>query len=122
MALDARSVLAADGAGCLAAAAAMAASDSLAALVLPSRTARAPVAASLGATAVMLLSTAARTEPTSHGLTRAAAVNLGWVAACCLSIGRSPTRWGTVLIAGTALVDGLAAALQWRLGRSAAAS
>ena len=120
MILDARSVLVTDGAGCLAAAAVMAASDSVAALVLPARSWRAPVAASLGATGVMLLSTAARTAPTSRDLARAAAVNIGWVGACCLALGRSPSRRGAALVAGTALFDGLAAALQWRLRRTVA--
>ncbi len=113
MVLDARSVLVADGVGCLAAAAVTAASDSVAELVLPASSWRAPVGAALGATGVMLLASA-RTRPTARDLRRAALVNVGWVGTCALMLRHRPSRWGTALLATTALFDGAAAVLQWR--------
>lgn len=71
--------------------------------------------AALGATSVLLLVGAARTRPTDADLARAAIVNIGWVLLCAIGLSRRPPALGRVLIACTAVFDGAAAIVQWRL-------
>jgi len=110
-----RSVLAVDALGCAVAAVAVATSDRIAGAVTPSTTARRSATGALAATGVVLMTGALRGRPTDGDLTRAAAVNVGWVAVCLLALrgGRPPTA--KALLAGTAALDGAAAAAQWVL-------
>lgn len=111
----ARTVLAADGAGCAAAAFAVLCSDRVLGAVDPSLRSRRPVALALGVTSAVLLAGAARARPRAEDLTGAAVMNAGWVATCLLALAGRPSAAGAALLTGTAVFDATAAALQWYL-------
>ncbi|MFD6857356.1 hypothetical protein ACFWCF_08450 [Rhodococcus sp. NPDC060090] len=115
----ARAVLGLDGIGCAAAAVAVSLDERAAGSVDPSQRVRVPVAVALGATSVVLVRAAVRRPARRRDLEIAAAVNLGWVAACCVGLSRAPSRLGRGLLITTALSDGVAAVAQWSLRPSA---
>ncbi|HET8992447.1 MULTISPECIES: hypothetical protein [unclassified Rhodococcus (in: high G+C Gram-positive bacteria)] len=111
----ARVVLGLDSVGCALAAVAVSVDERMAGSVDPSRRGRVAVAVALGATSVVLGRAAVRRPVRDRDLEIAGAVNLGWVAACCVGLSRAPSRLGRTLLLTTALSDGFAAIAQWAL-------
>lgn len=98
----ARAVLIADGAGCLAAAAALAAAPAASDRLAPLIGARGPLLAALALTGASLLASARKAD--AGALSRCAAVNATWAAGCALAVrGRhTPTSRTLVRITGVA--------------------
>ena len=118
----ARTVLAADGVGCLAAAGAVLISDRVLGTIDPTLTSRPPLTRALLATGALLLRGASRKRPRPKDLRRAAVANLGWVLVCAASRRSVPTRTGWWLLVSTAVFDGTCGWLQWKLGSGKAQS
>ncbi len=106
-------VLMLDGAGCLAASLAVAASPALIGVVDSSRRSRPWIAGALAATGTLMTVGGVRSASPAT-LRAAAATNAGWVTACVLAAPRQ-AGWGLRLVAVTALLDACMGVLQWRL-------
>lgn len=110
-------VLVVDGLGCAAAAVALGCRRDLAEAVGAGPGARWAAVTALGATAAGLLHPGV-TGPARPDLTRAAVINIGWVAVCSYAAYRRPTHPRRALLLATAGADGLAAMAQWALRTS----
>lgn len=73
------------------------------------------MAIGLGATSALLVGAAMRKKPENRDLECAAGVNVGWVMTCLIGLLHRPPPSGAVILASTAVLDGVAAIAQLAL-------
>lgn len=101
----AKTLLIADGIGCLVAMGTVMAVKRPMDEIDRTGAARRPVAVALGVTGALLLAGGRRAKVRNRDLGTAATINSAWVIACLYGMQKNPSELGTALLAATAVAD-----------------